>query len=239
MGQLKYSVFGRSDIGRVRTKNEDSYLIDHEHLIYAVADGLGGLPGGALASQIAIREFQRAIDANSSPGIEFQSIFNVITEKVYEAGKDIGELGIATTLTGGQIIDSTLCIGHAGDSGLFIFSNDAWQKLTTDQTMAQEMRDAMEPGENKYIPDFYNHTLTACLGQTAPLSIHSYQHKLQAGEKILFFTDGVTKALQAEELHALAIKSKTPKNFIDTLIKECNIRGGPDNITAIALFVEN
>ncbi len=103
--------------------------------------------------------------------------------------------------------------------------------------MAQDMLDRLGPGENAYIPEYFAHTLTRCIGQNDPLDIDTYEYKIEGGERLLLFTDGVTKTMSMRELHELFFAYDDPKPLVKRIIKTANERGGPDNVTAIALFL--
>ena len=68
---LKVSSFGLSDRGKLRKRNEDTLYVDDSKQVYAVADGLGGLPGGALASKLAIKELGKSIEKESNGENQF------------------------------------------------------------------------------------------------------------------------------------------------------------------------
>ena len=92
---------GHSDVGFVREKNEDSFLTDDERGIYAVADGVGGLPFGALASKLAIQFFQSSIQSSSdfSSGIQLRELAHTIHQNIVACGQVVsGESGIGCTV---------------------------------------------------------------------------------------------------------------------------------------------
>ncbi len=240
MASIKYNAYGNTDQGLVRSRNEDAFLLNKELNVFAVADGLGGLPHGDIASQTAILELEKQLSDNAvKDSIDFDSIFKSVQDAVNNESKKVqGEFGIATTLTAAKIIGKTLFIGHIGDSGLFVFKKDQWMKLTTDHTMAQEMRDEAGAEKDIYIPDYYNHVLTQCIGQVKGLRVETIKYRLESGDRMLFYSDGVTKAWKVEELHELAFKSDGAESFARSIIEEANNRGGIDNVTAVAVFID-
>lgn len=232
----KYNVFGATDKGLVRENNEDLFLIDLDHSLFAVADGLGGLPSGEIASSLAIN----ALAATSSKApIDFKVAFKHINKIVNTTGDTINsDFGIGTTLTAIQLYNNKLYCGHVGDSGLFLFTKNQWFKLTKDDTMAQDIKDnSAVPIDQLSIPDYYNHVLTQCLGKGDDLQIQTFEHTLTPNDRFLLYSDGVTKAFSPTELHLLAFQSATAEQFVKSIIDKANSRGGIDNITAIAIFV--
>ncbi|QYY35347.1 PP2C family serine/threonine-protein phosphatase [Ruficoccus sp. ZRK36] len=235
-------IYGATDRGLMRSENEDALLVDAKRGFFAVADGLGGLPEGAMASEIAIELLSKwAQQHKEGESVRFRPVFDHINEAVYQRGREISaDLGIGTTLTAAYLHARQLTIGHIGDTALVVFKADGtWEQLTQDHTMAQEMLDQLQPGEDAYIPDYFNHTLTRCLGQMGEIKTDIIEAILEPGDRVLIFSDGVTKTHNMDEVQELIFSVSRPQTFVKSLIKTANERGGPDNITAIALFIEN
>ena len=245
MSQLVYymniSSFGHSDKGKVRKQNEDMFLVDDRYCIYAVADGLGGLPAGKTASNLAIQYLEDAIKTNNFPeNLDYQNLFDSINRKVYEEGLKINqEIGIGTTLTVLRFNSKDAIIGHVGDSAVLLFRRNSWIQLTTDHTMEEEMRARLTPGEDVYIPEYFSHTLTRCIGQLGELETDVYKFSPRAGDRFLICSDGITKTMTEEEIHQESMRSPSPKAMVMKLIEIANERGGPDNATGIAIFMED
>lgn len=237
---LKITTYGNTDRGHLRTDNEDSLLVDDRHRLYAVADGLGGLPSGSKASTLAMDLLAKAI--KGSPELDdfnLETCLLSINTQVEEEGRRISkDLGIGTTLTVIHIVDSTMSLAHVGDSGLYLSREGVCHKLTVDHTMAQEMLDRLKPEDDPYIPDYYHHTLTRCIGQLSDLVIDTGEYTLQSGDRLLLYTDGITKMLEEDEIHQAINHAKSARNLVNQIIREANDRGGPDNSTAIAIFVD-
>ena len=240
--QLHLQAYGRTDRGLERKRNEDNLFTNDLLNIYAVADGLGGLPSGALASSIAIKFLEKIVkDPTFTGDLDIKKTFDQINRLVFDEGTKINpELGIGTTLTIAQVVqNNSIHVGHVGDSGIFLFSPDGnWKKLTTDHTMEQEMKNHRKPGQTLQLPEYYSHTLTRCIGHMDTIHIHYSHHVFVPGDRILLFTDGISKVLEREELQAKIFEARTPQAFIDDIIETVNKRGGPDNATGIALFTK-
>ena len=104
---------GHTDVGFVREKNEDSFIVDEGKGIYAVADGVGGLPYGSLASRLAVRFYGALMHGPESCSTleELRSISHEIQTNLLEFGALVGgENGIGTTFSGLRIIDSRLLL---------------------------------------------------------------------------------------------------------------------------------
>ena len=236
---MNISSFGHSDKGKVRSCNEDMFLVDDSHCIYAVADGLGGLPGGKTASNLAIQYLEEAVSLQDFPdNMNYGELFDHINGKVHKEGLKIDrEIGIGTTLTVLQFNSKDVIIGHVGDSAILLFRRNSWIQLTTDHTMEEEMRARLKPGEDAYIPEYFSHTLTRCIGQQGGLSTDVYKFTPRPGDRFLICSDGITKTMSEEEIHQESMATQTPKEMVMKLIEIANERGGPDNATCIAIFV--
>ncbi|MDR2863189.1 MAG: serine/threonine-protein phosphatase [Puniceicoccales bacterium] len=231
---------GQTNRGLVRPRNEDSFLCDDTHRVYAVADGLGGLPDGDVASRTAIEELGRILQ-KAKPGVPlnwpvvFENINRRVVRKSPKNRED--EINLGTTLTVVQVLPGQrLRIGHVGDSGVFLFSRNQTRHLTTDHTMEQEEIAARGPAVVDDLPEYFRHTLTQCIGQPVPLRVEELEVAVLKDERVLLYTDGVTKTCTADWLHDLAFESPAPESYIQSLIDYGNAAGGPDNITAIALY---
>lgn len=232
--------FGQTDQGLMRSENEDSFLVDDGKRLFAVADGLGGLPEGSRASGLAtdtIADYL-AEHANGAP-VDMGPMFERVNLRVYEEGRRISaDMGIGTTLTVAQLEGDRLRVGHVGDTGLVVFSPDSWRQVTRDHTMAQDMLDRLRPGEHAYIPEYFSHTLTRCIGQLATIQLDTYEDIVRPGERALLFSDGVTKTMEMDEAHDRVLRSNSPQELVKWIIETANRRGGPDNVTAIAIYFD-
>jgi len=235
-----FQAFGQTDCGLMREHNEDAFLSLPLHGFFAVADGLGGLPEGGLASKLAIECLRRCMEMPGRNGkVDFVELFNLANARVHEEGLLVSEeVGIGTTLTAFKLTRGLIEVGHVGDSGLFLFrSGQPVRRLTTDHTMAEEMRARLRPGDNMYIPDYYTHTLTRCVGQAGELEVDVFTAQVRAGDRLVLYTDGVTKVLQEDELTHQIWLDDSPENFLRRMIHLGNERGGPDNITGVAIYL--
>lgn len=230
---------GLSDRGRVREVNEDGFVCEPALGLFAVADGLGGLPCGEFASRLTLDELVREVRAlprEAEP--DWQAIFTRINLRVQAEGRRLApDTGMGSTLTAVRALPGRLSVGHVGDSGLCAFdSSGRWTRLTRDQTLAQEMLDAQGPGVADSIPDHYHHTLTQCMGQPVDLVVETCAVPTPPGSCFLLYSDGVTKTQKFGELAAAIASSPNPKALVTRIVDLANARGGPDNTTAVAIF---
>ncbi len=208
-------------------------------MVFAVADGLGGLPHGDLASSTAIEELAKETrQATPDTPLPWENIFRKISRRVFRCAESHGiNTTIGTTLTAVQILKGRkLRIGHVGDSGLFVFSSQHAMRLTTDHTLAQQ--EVLIHGQEILpdLPEFYSHTLTRCIGQEEKLPVEVRDVPARRDDRLLLYSDGVTKTWELPELHQAVNRAASARGLVEEIITQSNQRGGPDNVTAIAIF---
>ena len=231
--------YGATDIGKVRESNQDCFLVHDDCRTYAVADGMGGLPHGDVASKTAIEVVSNWLEQHlvlRSLG-DFQALFTQVQKEVLAAGGRVtkGEC-IGTTLTVAQLKDKILHVGHIGDSGVAIFNKSGFKQVTEEHTIGQQMVEGVGAHNADLVPSHYHDQLTKCIGIPLYHGPDYHQHALELGERIVLYTDGVSKILDFEKLHPWIMAVKTPKTLVDDAIALANHAGAPDNVTMIALF---
>ena len=231
--------FGATDIGKVREANEDAYLIDSSSRIFAVADGLGGLPGGAQASNRTIELLQLYSLSPSPENSGTQDLVDTISridEMVTREGDEAYPFtGMGSTLSLARIFEDQLQIAHVGDSAIFLIREAVIKKLTTDHTLAQEAVDEQGESIRASLPPSYADTLTNCIGLESRVPTDTGRHQLQTGDRVLLCTDGLSKYVSEEKLLTTITNNPAPENAVKQLIQLAMQSGGSDNITAIVI----
>jgi protein phosphatase len=226
----------QTDIGRIRSENEDRMLCNLELGRFAVADGVGGLPGGSEAAQCAVELVGAETPVNEAALIALVQRTN---EAVRELGRKVSpSTGIGSTLTAGWVRDGALHLGHVGDSRCYVWRAGTLQCLTEDHSMENEVRRRRARGENVSFSMAQRNMLTRCLGQPTPPEVDTCTRPLAAGDRYLFCTDGVSRLVTDTEIREALGRAQNPAAVIDELIQQALRRGGTDNATAVALFVE-
>ena len=229
-----------TDIGKVRRENEDRFLCDDALRLYAVADGIGGLPGGAEAAQHAITHLRDAIAAAPPDALpDLASLTQRLNETVYQLGLRISpNHGLGTTLTYALVRNACLHLAHVGDSRCYLLRKKELLCLTTDHTVENEVRARRAAGKIISFEESQRKALVRCIGQQGALETDVSQHPLQAGDRILFCSDGIDKAIDEAELAALLGQGRDPHPILRALIALADERGGGDNATGVLLFVD-
>jgi serine/threonine protein phosphatase PrpC len=229
-----------SDIGKVRHQNEDSYLCDEKAGLFAVADGVGGLPGGGEASQMAVdtvAELYYAVPEGEV--VDLVKIVHEANTRILKLGKKISpEHGIATTLTLGMITDGQLYLAHIGDSRCYVWHEGQLELLTLDHSLENEARRRGAQRLLAYFSESSRASLTRCLGQSEPPDVDFIVRPLFAGERVLFCSDGLSRVIKETELAEILERNDDPVEAMEKLVDNVNNRGGPDNITGVLVAID-
>ena len=229
-----------TDIGRVRRNNEDRYLCDESAMLFGIADGVGGLPGGAEAAQHTVEEISGGLHA-LQPGQEpnLTAIVHHTNLSVAVLGQKISPaMGIGTTLTFGCIRNGIFKLAHVGDSRAYLFRRGEFMRLTEDHSVENEVRLRRAQGEVVYYHEANRNALTRCIGQPTPPEVDLINRPLVVGDRFLFCTDGVTRMIPDSELGELVAGADTPDESIRNIVSLAVRRGGPDNATGVVIFVD-
>lgn len=141
-------LFGRTDTGRVRSRNEDSFAILTNQSLMMVADGMGGHKAGEVASKRAIEAMINLLSINSLRGVNGNqegiihlliSSMRQVNEEVISMGRENDKFsGMGCTFITGYINKNMLYTCHVGDVRAYIGNNEGWRQITTDHTYAAE-----------------------------------------------------------------------------------------------------
>lgn len=241
----KISFFQITDIGNVRTNNEDyaAHWIpgrkerrEGKGDIFVLADGMGGYEGGEVASRVAvetvIERYKQAVE-NVAPEEFMRKVFedahnNIMKEK--QENPDLKEMG--TTLEAVVFKDSTLFIGHVGDSRIYLFRQNLLTQLTEDHSLVQEQvnKGVLTKEQARNHPK--KNLITKCLGLEGLNNPDFMSRKLLPGDTALLCSDGVTDELDDTEI--AEILNANPNNLGKvgkTIIAKAKDKRGKDNMT--------
>ena len=214
--------------GRVRVSNEDDYLVAAlpapGPFLVAIADGMGGLVGGAEASRTALRGLGAAVlDGASAASVteRLRAGFAAASARVHEAASAIPALrDMGTTLTAICFLDGVVGTGHIGDTRLFRLRGSGCSQLTTDHATRE--------------PD---NLLTRCIGAGHATSVADHaEFPARPGDRFLLVSDGVWSVLSTAVLQR-TLAAGTPQQAAEALVAQALAAGGPDNATAVVVEV--
>lgn len=227
--------FGISETGAVRSENQDSYLIDSKKGLFAVADGLGGLPNGSTASRMALQTLKRGTSENNE--LPLSSILAEVNDAVRDHGFRQDVSGCGTTLTVARLRDRGKCleIAHVGDSAAYLVRAGEARLITVEHTVAARMVADQWGDADEAIPASAHHTLTQCIGQDPYIDPQVLEFELQKGDRLFLMTDGVTKPVPEHQLLEALQLDDSVDRICQALTFRVEIAGSPDNYTVVGL----
>jgi protein phosphatase len=237
---MKLRSAAHTDIGKVRLQNQDQFLCQPALGLFGVADGVGGLPGGAEAAECAVRTLAHAVKSANGSEPDLRAAMESANTAVVRLGELVSpETGIGTTVTIGLFRGQRVQLAHVGDSRAYRLRDGKFNAMTEDHTVETEARRKHTPGEYMLLNAQSRHTLTRCVGQPVPLETDTAEHAAAAGERWLFVTDGITRLVPDAELAGLLGRVNAPTEAVRAIISLAVERGGFDNATAVAVFVDD
>jgi serine/threonine protein phosphatase PrpC len=236
---------GRSDVGIIRSGNEDSYLMLPDRGIFVVADGMGGHAAGEVASEMAVRLVAREL--GSLKGLSDDQVADRMRIAIRAANGAIfqrtltehDKRGMGTTVTALVLYDTRFLIGQVGDSRAYLFRDHKLIQLTKDHSYVQEQVDAgyLTPEQARAHP--YSNVITRCVGANNEVMPDIYVGTVKSQDLFLLASDGLTGMLEDHQLAEMLASRRMPQEQVDELIAEANRHGGLDNITAILVRVDS
>jgi serine/threonine protein phosphatase PrpC len=239
---MRLSSFAGSDVGRMRSGNEDSYFCGQT--VFAVADGLGGHQGGEVASATAVEPLAR-LDGRqfTDPAEAAEALATAIREAnqaiLDRAAGDPALYGMGTTVTAAAAVgDTHLQLAHVGDSRAYLLREGALDQLTTDHTVVGELvrRGRLTPEQAAIHPERSILTRAVGLDPRVPVDLPD-PLELSPGDQLLLCSDGLTEAVDDDQITEL-LSAPDGNAACRSLIDAANDAGGPDNITVVLVRVE-
>ena len=235
---------GRTDVGIIRSGNEDSYLMVPDHGIFVVADGMGGHAAGEVASEMAVRFVAREL--GSLKGLLDEQVADRMRTAIRAANGAIfqrtltehDKRGMGTTVTALVLFATRFLVGQVGDSRAYLYRDGRLIQLTKDHSYVQEQVDAgyLTPEQARSHP--YSNVITRCVGANSDVMPDIYLGTVKPTDLFLLASDGLTGMLEDPQLAELLAGKRVPQDQVDDLIAEANRHGGLDNITAIIVRID-
>lgn len=247
---------GVSDVGRVRTNNEDCFRIVAPLRLFVLSDGMGGEAHGEVASALAVETvtkhcleghenhsaplFGEVQESLSDQTKRLASAVHLANKKIFEAAEGhLEQRGMGATLTAAWIDGAKLSIAHVGDSRAYLLRSGTLQQLTSDHSLvAEQVRrgiiTAAEAEESQM-----QSVLIRALGAQPEVEVDAEEHTLFVRDILILCSDGLTRMVTEPEI-AGALQSETnPTRAAEKLVALANDYGGADNVTVIVIRLES
>jgi protein phosphatase len=250
--------WGSTDVGKQRSVNEDCYYVDPDIGLMLVLDGMGGHRAGEVASRLAMEtvaafysghalKLLRGADLfeNYDESLAYQT--NLLIQAAYNANRAVLEksrtseecAGMGSTLAGLAIHEGSASVINVGDSRMYRIRQGTIEQISRDHTLAEDQveRGLLTRDEARESP--LRHILSSVIGVDSRILVYTDELDLRPGDMFLLCTDGLTAALEDEEILGQILLDNPGPDTLSRLIDQANARGGPDNITlALAVLLD-
>ena len=266
-GPVRVSVFGKTDLGRARDHNEDTFLVAdlstgnaslqpevrrHEigarGSLFMVADGMGGAAAGELASAMASDLIYRhmatawATDSDASPdqfAHRMREAVELANAQIYSYAREHPDVrGMGTTVTAAGMFGGDLYLTQIGDSRAYLIRGTEAFQLTRDQSLMQRLVDAGELTADEAEQSERRNIILQALGPDPRIKVDLTHQPIRRGDTLILCSDGLSGLVRKEEFARMASEHTDLAALCSALIDLANARGGPDNITVVAARFE-
>lgn len=246
--------FGLTDVGRLRSRNEDSFAIDPERRLFLVADGMGGHGNGDVASRLAAQAVRRFVSVptqddggRAGPGDQGLSPLSLLLKRAIRSAH--GELlaaamknptlaGMGTTLVAMMVGNGVASVAHVGDSRAYLWRNGELSRLTRDHSWVNEQVAAGHLSEAQARSHPLKSVVTRALGGESDFEADVLEMGMELGDRYLICSDGLTTMLADDDIEDCMRSESSLEETCRQLVGDSNARGGVDNITVVLIAVE-
>ncbi len=253
MSQITLKHAGRTDVGIVRSNNEDAFLIDDITRLFVVCDGVGGRQGGEVASRTAaeyiagrVREFADELEAvhSGSARLNKRWVASMLESAISDASGAVREkaasdpalAGMATTVVAALVVGSQAFVAHVGDSRVYLVRHKTLHQLTEDHSVMNDLRRRGAQADRSHLGAAFQGALTRALGVLNTARVDMLDFELLPGDRLLLCSDGVSGVVGETTMQAIAPHgdaNAAVHMFIDTALQN----GAPDNATVVVVDI--
>ena len=238
MATYYFATSARSAVGLVRSGNEDSALASKN--LIAVADGMGGHAAGEVASSLAIKTLVQSAQVFTHPDIDEESADDLYLQAIQEADLSLKSAveenpalsGMGTTLTSLLLRGSAVALLHIGDSRAYRLRGSAFEQLSVDHTVIQELLNQGAISESDIATHPQRSVLTQVMMGEGNIEVPLPVIDVKVGDRFLVCSDGLSSVLTEKEIKSL-LKGKDRDAAVAALVDATYINGAPDNVTLV------
>lgn len=249
--------YGKSDIGKSRTDNQDAFVIRKMPVgdcsLFVVCDGVGGAAGGAVASTLTCDTFADSVSARFEQLLSPQDDFrlsesmarSILVDSLNDARgavcrkakSDPALESMSTTIVALLLTKTVAYLLNVGDSRAYIYSAGSITRLTRDHSYLQSLVDSGVLTPEQTAASSYRNVITRSVGLLTDSTPDLYKISLSelSGYQILLCSDGLTSMVEDEQLEKQLTQTGSVRSKVERLIQLANRGGGYDNITVILI----
>jgi len=232
---MKFATGASTHTGLVRGNNEDAFLVDAAHDLYAVADGIGGHRGGEVASRTAVEAVRAAI-ASGRPVNE--AITRANTAVLERAAGDDELTGMGTTMTALVVAGpQQVLVGHVGDSRAYMLHEGVLRRITDDHSLVEELVREGRLTQEQAESHPQRNLVTRALGVDAEVEVDLYTIEVMVGDRVVLCSDGLTTMVRERDIERLLRSEPDPQRAAELLVDAANRAGGEDNTSVVVVDV--
>ena len=253
---LKYRLIGKTDVGLVRPGNEDFLHLDHNNNVFAVCDGMGGHQAGEVASMTASTTLQNLFNNFKSElqdeklltiDQSIPSIGNILIKSIrlanshiyHKAAADTDLSGMGTTIAAIALHGDMMSVAHVGDSRVYRLEQRTLVPLTRDHSWVAEIQNSQNISQEEAELVVGKNVITRALGVRNTVEVDYRLVRVRPGDIFMLCSDGLCGFADDEDIFNIANKVRLDLELIvDSLIQLAKDRGGADNITVIAIQID-
>jgi PPM family protein phosphatase len=230
--------FEKSDTGRQRRANEDSFFVRAP--LFFVADGGGGAQAGEVASRLAAETFASGLPDDGTSEQRLETRVREANARIHELSQEDRALnGMGTTLTAAYLDGDELALAHVGDSRAYLLRDGELSRLTRDHTLVEELVRRGELTEQEAAEHPQRSIITRALGPEPDIDIDLHTHRARAGDVVLLCSDGLTGMIGEDEVADILARAGSLGDAGRALVAAANDAGGRDNITVVLFRLES
>lgn len=241
-----FAVAVRSDIGRVRVRNEDrgAYVIPEDVALFAdkgalfvVADGMGGHALGDVASDLAVQTVQRCYYQRRDGGDVAAALVGAVQDAHAAIQRQAPpDVLMGTTCVAAVIRGDTAYVANVGDSRAYLVRDGAIRQISRDHSLVAELVRAGFLTEEQARTHEQRNLIYRSLGCPGEVEVDLFAEPVREGDTLVLCSDGLSALVEDDELRSV-VEEREPEESVRVLIERANERGGPDNITAVVARV--
>ncbi len=235
----------KSDQGRVRTSNEDSYAANARHKLFLVADGMGGHAAGEIASQIAVSTVEEYVVQRLASELRPEDVIRYAAQeanaRVFETQRQRPELaGMGSTLTILSFHNNTFYVAHVGDSRAYLLREGTLDQITRDHSLVWHLLESGVLRKDELSSHPQKNLITRSIGPHPYVEVDVERGEAREGDVFLLCSDGLADVVKDDEISGILSDNRiTPQEMCDSLVKAAMHGGAPDNVTVIVVRLES